>query len=427
MRAIIDVRAMKFTDRAGRLLRGLVVLWAALAAASGHAAAVRVPVSPVETASMLLQQSVAALPPAALDSWPPRARENLALVLRWTPPPGLRAAAPRPAPSVPAQALSRLEAARPILETGAPFAPPGGDETAGRLSAIFDRMSEKGALPDSPAPEEGLEVSIRKSGLDAGQLAKISRYSEPGRPISVSELLRRTPFDDGGYLLGITGGGAYELMTRATGLTHYREAYLELFGRIRTDVTDRFLGFLTEAERKIVFLVPDGAFAHEQGRMTKEELAWFLDNPERMRGVRFVFGAYDFLGEFSGSALERVRLWRGALGLPPDERRIAQRMAHRRFSGLEEPVYPAGQARERAVEEFLQELERTDFVRSRLSGLSYFETSRGTYLLSETQRGLFLTLYRSQAKKDERPREVFVPRDESVRYGRILGLMSDKF
>jgi hypothetical protein len=255
----------------------------------------------------------------------------------------------------------------------------------------------------APAPLSGftadLSAAVARSGLSPAQLDLIGRHAKAGRPLGIDEFLKGVPLEDNGYLLGITGGGVYDRAAEVTGLTPYREVYAERIGAVRTDATPAFLEHLTEAGDTVVFLVPPDALTHPEANMTKQELEWFFEHPERMKETHFVFGAYDAAGR-------DLAALRAGHRRPSDETRIAQRRRHLGDQGPVEQL--SGARRQAAIDEFVAQMSEAEHVRERSSGKTYFQTERGFYVLQRAARGLFLRL---SPEPGGLPREAFISRE----------------
>ena len=98
------------------------------------------------------------------------------------------------------------------------------------------------------------------------------------------------------YGLGITDDkGMYEAATRAYGLTNWFRAYQEWAGRGVFGIKDGdilFLDYITRTGQQAVFFVPPMVFSHPSANVTRKEIEWFSQNPERATDTLFVFGLY---------------------------------------------------------------------------------------------------------------------------------------
>lgn len=96
-----------------------------------------------------------------------------------------------------------------------------------------------------------------------------------------------------GYLLGIYGENEQYLdKVKQLGLMSWEEAYKSFgIGLGETRHTEKFMETLTRQELPIVFLIPSRLWSHPEGVITKREVWWFLENPEKMSNVLFVFGS----------------------------------------------------------------------------------------------------------------------------------------
>lgn len=296
-------------------------------------------------------------------------------------------------------AASRAAAAMPALPVAA--APAGlanEDALKARAGEAFDLnavVERAASAPEASPIELGRELEL--SGLSARQLELISGHSRNGRPLAFDEFLRTTPLEENGYLLGLTHP-VYAGTERATGLTNYREAYVDMFSKVRVDVGAEFMDRLASDPSPMVFLVPRQALNHPEGKMTQEELEWLLAHPAKMANVHFVFGAYDWPGAKAALAERRRRF-----PLPADRTRLEQR---RRLSGRAARELQ-GEGRRAGVEEFVRGMASAEHVRERPgSGLTYGVDSSGRYyMMRRIERGVILTL--------PGDRELFISREET--------------
>ncbi len=220
---------------------------------------------------------------------------------------------------------------------------------------------------------------VAASELTLPQIALIENHSLGGIE-TATEFLEQEPVKEGGYLLGINGDGRHNEFAEATGLTPFLETYVELFGRPHPVRTPEFLDYITRSGEETVFLVPPKALTHEDANVTKEELEWFFENPERMKSVRFVFGAYD---------LPEVKR---SFPVSPDEHRVAQQRRHNAQRGSVSPFVNSDP--EELLSEFESEIQHAPMVRERASrGMTYFQTEAGTYIIRRILRGYFLEFF----------------------------------
>ncbi|MBI4919225.1 protein kinase family protein, partial [archaeon] len=138
-----------------------------------------------------------------------------------------------------------------------------------------------------------LEQELSLSGLNSEQIRLLR--TESSGVIDVEEYLQRIPEFKGDYGLGITNYRyAYVALTKLGGLVDWEEAYQDFFGNTEPK-TGQFMNRLTSSDKKTVFFVPRNVFGYLDYSITKSELYWLLENPERMKNVVFVFGAYDLI------------------------------------------------------------------------------------------------------------------------------------
>lgn len=243
-----------------------------------------------------------------------------------------------------------------------------------------------GALPTlNAADAPSLADPVVESELSPEHLALIETRAAKGVE-RAETLLREDKLERGGYLLGIGGNGRHAEFADATGLTPFDETYIELFGRLHPVRTPEFLDYLTGSGEEVVFLVPPKALTHPDAKVTKEELEWLFENPDRMKSVRFVFGAYDLDAE----ALARRRK---AIAPSDDRLRVEQARRHARRADPS-AVDPVAADPEELVDAFTREIGRAPMVRERASlGLFAFQTAAGTFVARRIRRGYFLEMF----------------------------------
>lgn len=59
--------------------------------------------------------------------------------------------------------------------------------------------------------------------------------------------------------------------------------------------TDKFMERITDTGRPIVFVVPSRLYSYPIGGITRREMEWLMDNPDKANNVFLVFGAYDLI------------------------------------------------------------------------------------------------------------------------------------
>lgn len=142
-----------------------------------------------------------------------------------------------------------------------------------------------------------LSKTTKTSGLTPAELSLIRENSKG--VVSVSQYLNmRIPRESNS--LGLSGSQyQYQALCIAKDIHQWRRAYMNIMGPESSpeDATNIFLNQLTARRPLIVFFVPDSVFKHSEANVTAEELRWFIDNPDRMGNVLFVFGAYDLVTE----------------------------------------------------------------------------------------------------------------------------------
>lgn len=73
----------------------------------------------------------------------------------------------------------------------------------------------------------------------------------------------------------------------------YGDAYEEFFGEFKN--RPEFMSRLTAQNKPIIFLVPSQLMNHPKAGVTKKEMQWALQHPDKMSGIHFVFGAYEYV------------------------------------------------------------------------------------------------------------------------------------
>lgn len=142
--------------------------------------------------------------------------------------------------------------------------------------------------------------AIRKSGVP-NEILSAARHV-----MSVNDFLENPPPEArGAYALGLSeveGFDIYFQIAKAMGMIDWPKAYEDTFGpdwmdeTDKLDVTDRFLNKILENGKNIVFFIPNNALSqHTDSRYTREEIEFFMRNPQHLRKVIFVFGTYDFV------------------------------------------------------------------------------------------------------------------------------------
>lgn len=145
-----------------------------------------------------------------------------------------------------------------------------------------------------------MSAAIMRSGVPPAIM------SQAHAVMTADQFLENPPPEaKGGYALGLTAAGGmrgiYFHIAEALGLIKWPDAYKQVFGRQwakmdwnQTDITDRFLnGILDKNDRMIVFFLPNDALT--KGRFTREEVEYFQRNPDKIKRVIFVLGAYDLV------------------------------------------------------------------------------------------------------------------------------------
>jgi hypothetical protein len=157
------------------------------------------------------------------------------------------------------------------------------------------------------------EPSIQKSGLSAEQIESLKKYA---RDVVSVEGILKTAEPVGGYSLGLSFIGSvsiYRALSEVLGLTSWPQAYRQVGMNSRVPgQTKYFLDKLEKLGKPIIFFLPNGIFDRQTGaNVTRAELIWFLENPDRMQNVTFVTGAYDLVTDRMLELEEQIRLESG--------------------------------------------------------------------------------------------------------------------
>ncbi|MBP7844883.1 MAG: hypothetical protein KA116_08710 [Proteobacteria bacterium] len=117
--------------------------------------------------------------------------------------------------------------------------------------------------------------------------------------ISIENLNKSVEFIDSGFILGLGSGSTTSNLSDKLGLIPPNEGHKHLFGTYEVRNTPDYMDFITKGTKPVVFLIPDNFFNYNVGSSihggiyaTEQEFEWLLKNPERMKNVYFVFGAY---------------------------------------------------------------------------------------------------------------------------------------
>jgi hypothetical protein len=151
-----------------------------------------------------------------------------------------------------------------------------------------------GRLPQPP-----LEELVRASGLSQEQFEILQKNGKA--VMDVEDFLRIREGLGQGYLLAKDKMNySSEFFSNRMGLRHWYDGYDNVGMRMRWKHPDpsyhtpEFLTKITDTGEPIVFLVPPGIMDGTEG-FTRAEMRWVLENPDRLKNMYFVFGAYDFL------------------------------------------------------------------------------------------------------------------------------------
>jgi len=159
------------------------------------------------------------------------------------------------------------------------------------------RLESAGVLPrlEGIAPvlrPVGLAASLGKSDLTDEQIRLLQKRSRG--VMTIYEFLEKhRDAARGGYSLGLSDYmRLYQSVSLACGLVDSETVYGRMFQR-RDARTLEFMPQITSEGKPVVFFVPNDVFSHHEAGVTRDELQWLLDNPDRLKDVYFVFGLYD--------------------------------------------------------------------------------------------------------------------------------------
>ena len=133
---------------------------------------------------------------------------------------------------------------------------------------------------------------LEESGLSERERSLLRQYSKG--VMMVYDFIEKISRVEKGYSLGFTGNkNIYDALSTMKNFSVWEDAYKEFsFDPTRTDQTDKFLNRIAAERKPIVFFMPRDVFRDSHG-VTAAEVRWFLNHPEMMRDVYFVFGAYE--------------------------------------------------------------------------------------------------------------------------------------
>jgi len=144
-----------------------------------------------------------------------------------------------------------------------------------------------------------LQKSLSQSGVDP------SVFKQAKAVIGINDFLENPPKEAvGAYALGLSNSSTdiYFRIAKAMRMIEWPRAYKQVFGAAwwqktnNTDLTDKFLDSIIQNDRTIVFFLPNNALQKfDKWRYTREELEYFLRNPEKLSKVIFVLGTYDMI------------------------------------------------------------------------------------------------------------------------------------
>lgn len=148
---------------------------------------------------------------------------------------------------------------------------------------------------------------VKTAGLSTRQLSLIRKNSVG--LIGFKDFLRSKANTNKTHLLGITSSVVYKSIYEALkichpGLVDWHDSYNQVGCSVRATFS-QFLSRIVKAHEPICFLVPKNVFSNCRIEYTRDELSWFLENPETMKNVTFIFGCYEIRRETQWNKLRK--------------------------------------------------------------------------------------------------------------------------
>lgn len=138
-----------------------------------------------------------------------------------------------------------------------------------------------------PSRLKDLDEEMQLSGLSHEQVQTLKDNAADF--CLITDFFKKTFSLTGAIILGLNHKDIIEGMKKALKCDCYMDAYLRMFNS--PNARDDFLEKLTAEGNPIIFLVPRKLYGTKQG-VTAGEMTWLFNNPEKMKLVHFVFGAY---------------------------------------------------------------------------------------------------------------------------------------
>jgi len=153
-------------------------------------------------------------------------------------------------------------------------------------------------------PSLPLDQLMKNTGLES----HAALLKEHGKAVMDARAFLKDPVRKAkGFLLATDGlNYTHEFFSSSTGLRHWSRGYREMGIHPKAIRTAEFMGKITETGEPIVFLVPPNIKNYP---ITNNEMQWLLENPDRMKNVTFVFGAYELIPPEALSRFRRTRSW----------------------------------------------------------------------------------------------------------------------
>jgi len=148
---------------------------------------------------------------------------------------------------------------------------------------------------------------VNTAGLIRRELSLILKNS--AGVIGFKDFLRSKANTNKTHLLGITSSVIYKTIYEALkvchpGLLDWHVSYKQVDCPVRAPFS-LFLSRIVKENEPICFLVPDDVLSNSRIEYTRDELNWFLKNPEAMENTIFVFGCHNIRHEAQWNKLKR--------------------------------------------------------------------------------------------------------------------------
>lgn len=145
-----------------------------------------------------------------------------------------------------------------------------------------------------------LENEMLQCGLSSNDIESIKKNS--AGIFHLTTFLKKGSTPSNATIIGLNHKSIIERATDHLKCKDYIDAYERIFGNITAN--DDFMKELTKESSPIIFLIPHKLFGKKKGE-TAKEMEWLLANPEQMKNIQFVFGAYR---TYSKKVIEQQKL-----------------------------------------------------------------------------------------------------------------------